>query len=327
MTSSRNPNASGKNAPPTARRSARQQRLAHREANRQLARAGTRGSSGGDLRTLGLWTLAAVVVGAVVIGGAWLLTRTPNASGQPIIAPGVTTPPDIPASGRTLGNPSAPVTIDVYSDFRCTGCFAFAVELEPQLVSKYVQPGKAKMVYHDFITIDSGGVTESRDAANAALCASDQGKFWLYHDWLFANQSAQEAPGYFTIDRLIKIGQAAGLDMSSFEPCVRNGTHLSEIQAAIKAAPSGISSTPTIFVNGKVVVNSVSDQYIPTIDDLSKAIDAILNPSPSPSASASASASASVAPSASASASASASVAPSASASASASVAPTASPS
>jgi protein-disulfide isomerase len=307
MTSSRNPNLSGKNAPPTARRSARQQRLANREANRQLARAGTRGSSGGDLRTLGLWTLAAVVVGAVVIGGAWLLTRTPSASDQPIIAPGVTTPPDIPASGRTLGNPSAPVTIDVYSDFRCTGCFAFAVEIEPQLVSKYVQPGKAKLVYHDFITIDQGGVTESRDAANAALCAADQNKFWLYHDWLFANQSAQELPGYFTIDRLLKIGQDAGLDMGSFEPCVRNGSHLSEIQAALKAAPSGISSTPTIYVNGNVVESSVGAGYIPSVDDISKAIDAALNPGASPSATATATATAS--------------------ATASASVAPTASPS
>ncbi|MGD0020242.1 MAG: thioredoxin domain-containing protein [Candidatus Limnocylindrales bacterium] len=291
MTQSRptgRPNPAAKNAPPTSRRSARQQRLANREANRALARAGTSGSSGGGLGTLMLWTAIAVVIGAVVIGGAYLLTsKSSNATalGSPI-APHVVTPTNIPVNGRTLGSADAKVTIDAWEDFRCTACFDFTMDVEPKLVDNYIKTGKAKLVYHDLIVIDNGSVTESRDAANAALCANDQGKFWPFHDWLFTNQSPREAPGAFTLDRLVEIGASAGLDKTAFEPCVRNGTHLAEVAAEQGAAPSDASGTPAVYVNGKIVTNA-------TYDNVAAAIDAVLNPaSPSPSASAAASATA-----------------------------------
>jgi len=69
------PKPTGKGAPPTSRRSARQQRLANREANRALTRAGTSGSSGGGFGGIMLWTAIAIVIGAVVIGGAFVLTN------------------------------------------------------------------------------------------------------------------------------------------------------------------------------------------------------------------------------------------------------------
>jgi len=288
--------------PPTSRRSARQRRLASREANRALARAGSSGGSNSGLRTLLLWTGVAIVIGVVVIGGAYLLTKAPSpqdiAFASPI-APSVTTPSDIPQSGRTLGNADAKATIDVWEDFRCTGCFAFRTEIEPTVLDQYVKTGKAKLVYHDYLTIDKGqGNSESRDAANAARCAGDQGKFWTMHDWLFANQSPRELTGYFTIDRLVAIGKAAGMDMSTFEPCVRNGTHNSEVLAEEGTAPSSVAATPAIFVNGTLVVNPDNSSAIPDADTIGKAIDAILNPTPAPSASASAVASASAAASA-----------------------------
>jgi protein-disulfide isomerase len=290
---SNSPTSTGKGTPPpTSRRSARQRRLASREASRALARAGTGSSAGGGLRTVMIWTGVAVLVGAVVIGAAVILTKPAGVKdlGSPI-QPSVVTPRDIQQSDRTLGNPDAKVTIDVYEDFRCTGCFAFRTEIEPTVEQSYIATGKAKLVYHDFITIDSGSTTESRDAANAALCAADQGKFWTMHDWLFANQSPRELPGYFTIDRLLQIGQAAGMDMSTFEPCVRQGTHNQEVAAEQQSAPSSITATPSIFVNGTLVVNPDNANAIPDADMIGAAIDGVLNPSPSPSASGSASAS------------------------------------
>lgn len=239
------------------------------------------------------WTLAAVVIGVVVIGGALYLTRTQAATplGSPI-TPGVVTPAGVTENARTLGNANAPVTLDIWEDFRCTGCFAFTMEIEPTVVNDYIATGKAKLVYHDLIVIDKGVSNESRDAANAGYCAADQGKFWLLHDWLFANQSAQEDPGYFTIDRILAIGQAAGLDMTKYEPCVRNGTHLAEVAAEQTAVPSDASATPAIYVNGKMVVNSDNAQAIPTADMIGAAITAAANPTASPSASGSPAASA-----------------------------------
>ena len=282
------PGPAPKQAPPTSRRSARQQRLANREANRALARAGTSGSGGGGFGTLMLWTAIAVVIGAVVIGGAYLLTNKSSGGttlGSPI-APHVLTPSNVPVNGRTLGSADAKITIDAWEDFRCTACFDFTMDVEPKLVDNYIKTGKAKLVYHDLLVIDSGSVTESRDAANASLCANDQGKFWGFHDWLFTNQSPREAPGAFTLDRLVEIGKDAGLDVTAYEPCVRNGTHLAEVANEQSSSPTDAQGTPAIYVNGKLMTDA-------SYATVSAAIDAVLNPaSPSPSASAAASASA-----------------------------------
>ena len=262
---------SNRPTPPT-RRSARQERLAARQDRRDLRTAGTYGRSGG-MPPIVLWSGVAVVIAAIVIVAAVVLTKPPSTSSTTNFnAPTVTTPSDIPANGQTLGNASAPVTLDLYSDFRCTGCGAFVTNMEPKLVTDFVKTGKIKLVYHDFLTIDADGSNASRDAANAALCASDEGKFWQMHDWLFANQSPQESPSAFTIDRLIGIGKAAAVDSDAFETCVNKGTHDSEIAAEQTSAPAGINATPTIFINGKVVNSSLGGNYQPTYDDIAKAI-------------------------------------------------------
>ena len=95
--------SSGGSVPPTSRRSARQQRLTAREANRALARAGTRGS-GGSNGPLMMYTLVAVAIAVVVIAGAFVLTSQPKARQQPLGSPNAPvgsaiTPVSIPANG------------------------------------------------------------------------------------------------------------------------------------------------------------------------------------------------------------------------------------
>ncbi len=239
-------------------------------------------TASGRSSTLIRWTLVAVIVAGLVVLAAILMTK-PRSGEEvaqvPPIAPTVHTPRDIPASGRTLGNPTAPVTIDIYEDFRCTGCSAYTTSIEPTVEAQDIRTGKAKLVFHDFLTIDRPGITESRDAANAARCAADQGKFWTLHDWLFANASPAELPGYFTLDRLVAIGQAAGMNMATYEPCVRNGKHNSEIQAEQAPASFSITFTPSIFVNGKLVVSAANPQAIPSAQDIGAAIDAAIKTS------------------------------------------------
>lgn len=268
--------------PPTSRRSARQQRLAGREANRALSRAGTRGSSEG-ISNLIVYTLGALIIGAIVIGAAYVVTRPsgPSANASPIPpAANIRTPSTIPQQGRVLGQSGAPVTIDVYEDFRCTFCFDFTVQTEPQVVTAFVATGKAKMVWHDLITIDQGGSGESHNAAAAAWCAADQNLFWPMHDWLFANQSPAEAAGFFTLDRLRAIAQAAGLDMTKYDSCMNSNVHQAEVAGENSAAPSGINGTPSIFVNGKQVG---SNSQAVTYDLIASAINGALGISPSPS--------------------------------------------
>jgi len=257
--------------PPTSRRAARQQRHAGRDANPALARAGSRGADGGGRGPLMLWSVVFVAVAVAVVGAAFLISQSKSGSSGGPIAPGVLTPASIPANGRTLGNSNAAVTIDLYGDFRCTGCYMFTTGgIEQNIVSDYVATGKARLVWHDLLTIDShDGTTASRDAANAAWCAADQGKFWVMHDWLYANQSSVEAASAFTKSRLSDIGKAAGLDMSSFQPCLDQGTHNAAIAAEQTARPADATVTPSVYVNGKLVSGG-------SYADIKAALDAAL---------------------------------------------------
>lgn len=293
MTSNRpsgRPSSGGSSVPPTSRRSARQQRLAAREANRSLARAGTSHGSGGSTRPLLMYTIIAVAVAAVVIVGAFIITNQGGTKTVPLAAPNppvgsALTPASIPVNGFTLGDASATHTIDIYEDFQCPYCRDFTVDTEPQIIANYVATGKAKLVWHDLVIIDSNvGGTESLDAANAARCAEDQGMFWPYHDWLYANQYS-EGSGAFTKDRLKTIAQLAGIpDLTKFNSCVDSGTHNSDIQS--ETAALTYKSTPTIVVDG----TATSGFDYPTV---SAALDSALGITPSPSVGASSSASSS----------------------------------
>ncbi len=261
---------SSQGAPPRAPNARQRQRQRYRDG-KSLARAGTGRSSGGSAPLL-IVSAIAVVVGIALIALAYLVTR-PAGTGD-VQRPVVTTPSDIPSSGTTLGSANAPVTIDVYGDFRCSACEQFTVTsgTESQLVDNYVRTGKAKLVWHNYIVIDHyDGSTASRDAANAALCAADQGKFWTMHDWLYGNQVGENASA-FTQERLLRIGQAAGLDMGTFRPCVVDGAHDDQVAAEVKSAPTDISGTPSIFVNGK----EVAPGYVPSYSAIAAAIDAAL---------------------------------------------------
>ena len=286
----------GNSAPPTSRRSARQQRLANREASRAITRASTSGSGGGGMSSLILWSVVGVVVAVVVVVGLVLTSQSKtNTSGTPN-TPGVLvlTPTTITWNGQTLGNANAPVTIDLYGDFRCSACLVFTLEgTEKNVVDNYVAPGKAKLIWHDFLTIDSPGITSSRDAANAAWCAADQNRFWTMHDWLYANQSADETADSFPKSWLSEIGKAAGMDMTKFQPCLDGGTHNDAIAAEQTSKPAEIKGTPTVLVNGKMV--GVANG-VPTYDQIKAAIDGV-GASPAPSATVVPSVSASATPS------------------------------
>jgi protein-disulfide isomerase len=212
-----------------------------------------------------------VVVSAQILG---------QVSTNPI-APSATIPPSIPASGKTLGNANAPHTIDVYEDFQCPLCKNFTTDVQPVLVANYVATGKAKIVFHDYVVIDQfTGGTESLDAANAAMCAADQGRFWPYHDWLFANQGS-EGSGAFTKDRLKVIGAAAGIpDLTTFNSCVDGGTHDADIATEQSQLPSGVLGVPAVIIDGGPPLASYDYETISAV--LNQIIGASPNPVATP---------------------------------------------
>jgi protein-disulfide isomerase len=143
----------------------------------------------------------------------------------------------------TVGPVSAPVEIVEFADFECSFCKQTA-PLLGRLVTKYGD--RVRLVWKD---MPLSGHSSALPAAEAAACAHDQGKFWAYHDTLFANQPAL-APA-----DLSRYAVLAGLDISAFRQCVDSARHRSDVMAdAQEAKLHGVSATPTVFINGRRVL-------------------------------------------------------------------------
>lgn len=220
-------------------------------------------------------TIAAVTTGAVLISLFLILP------GLRLADPGNITqitpkPSDLPVQGTSMGNPDAPVKIDVWEDFQCSGCYSYSKNLEPRILQEYVATGKAYYTFHFYPFID-GGQGESQDAANASLCAAAQGRFWEYHDIVFANWLGENV-GSFTRQRLTEFARNIGLDMASFDQCLQENTYAAQIWEDMEAgADLGVPPTPGIFVNDRLVTSSAGKNYIPSFDDIARAIEAGLN--------------------------------------------------
>lgn len=226
-----------------------------------------------------LATLGAVVVGVAAIAFAVLSGGTSQGSND-LVPPANPVPNGIPAEDSVLGSADAPVTVEVWADFQCPACGHFARETEPQLIRTFVAPGSVKLVHHDFAFLGGGrSYDESVEAAAAARCAARQGRFWDMEGWLYANQHGENA-GAFTRDRLAAIAERVGLDVAAWTSCMDSGTEQAAVRAETQAgAAQGISSTPTIIVNGTPHVGALSYEQLATI------IRGLLPASPSPAAS------------------------------------------
>jgi cyclophilin family peptidyl-prolyl cis-trans isomerase len=132
--------------------------------------------------------------------------------------------------------------------------------VERQLEDKYVKTGKMKIVYRYMAFLGE----ESQWAAEAAECASEQGKFWDYHDTLFDNQKG-ENQGAFSKDNLKKFAADLKLDTTQFNECLDSGKYTDKIKKSNDdAAQLGVSSTPTVLVNGIYIPG----QYLGALDSL-----------------------------------------------------------
>ncbi len=149
---------------------------------------------------------------------------------------------DVSIDGAPVRGPAnASVTLVEFSDFHCPFCKQVLPTLT-QLLARY--PGKVRLVFRDF-PIDSLH-PQARRAAEAARCAQDQGRFWEYHDLLFA-----EAPKA-TPEELKRYAEKVGLDLAKFEPCLTGGTHRAAVQRDLdEGSRLGITGTPAFFINGR----------------------------------------------------------------------------
>lgn len=250
---------------------------------------------------MALITAGAVVVGLVVV----VLVSgvlSPKATVGSLISPLRPTPVSLvdPTNPRALGQANAPVKVEIWSDFQCPACDAFATTIEPDLIDQYVATGKAYVVYRDLAFIDKGAADgESQQAAAAARCVGD--KFWPFHDYLFENQNKTgENKGTFSPAFLASVADAVHADRSAYDACMANGA--ADMVAAVKAETAqgnaaGVSQTPTIALNG--TLRQGGSEPMTTLGPAIDALIAAASPAPSASPAASGASPASASPAAS----------------------------
>ena len=148
-----------------------------------------------------------------------------------------------------LGDENAPLTLIEFGDYQCTYCKKFFRETVESILINYVETGKVKMLFKDFIVVDGAvGGNDSMNAANAAHCANDQGMFWQFHSTLY-NNWAGEGTGWISSEQLNKFANTLELDMNEFSNCVSELKWKKLVNASHDDAVAlGVTATPTFFV-------------------------------------------------------------------------------
>jgi protein-disulfide isomerase len=173
---------------------------------------------------------------------------------------------------QVLGNKNAKVAVVVYTDYQCPFCGRLATDALAQVRKEYVDTNKIKLIVRDFPLFQIHPYAEK--AAEAANCAIEGGKFWEYHDKLFANQTA------LTVDDLKKYAASVGLNAANFNTCLDGGKYADAIkQSAAEGEKYGVRGTPASFVgtvSGSTVKGAINISGAQPFDSFKTAIDAAL---------------------------------------------------
>jgi protein-disulfide isomerase len=130
----------------------------------------------------------------------------------------------------------------MFSDYECPYCKR-GEDVVAQVMSTYGD--KIRLVFRDYPLPFHAN---ARPAAEAAKCANAQGKFWEYHDKLFANQAS------LGVEDLKRYAGEVGLDQAQFDSCVGERKFQNDVQADLDAGQQvGVDGTPAFFINGRML--------------------------------------------------------------------------
>jgi len=161
---------------------------------------------------------------------------------------------------RLRGNPNAAVVIVEFSDFQCPYCQSVEPTLK-KVLAKYGD--RVSLAYRDLPLRELHPQAEM--AAEASRCAAEQGKFWEYHDLLFANG------GDLNRDALLRHARTLKLDDKQFDSCVSTGKYKAQVDQDLQLGlRAGATGTPAFYINGNLLTGNLPEET------LEKAIDAEL---------------------------------------------------
>ena len=223
-----------------------------------------------------LATLRAGVLSVAVLACARAESRPANPASHSAAAPSASPAATDSTSrladrGRTLGDPSATLWVVMISDFQCPYCKQWHDESFATVRDAYVKTGKVRLA---FLNLPLSMHPNARPAAEAAMCASAQGRFWEMHDALFVEQ-ARWAAAADPSSVLDSIATASGVDASRMRACVKSGAVAALVDQDVhRANAAGTAATPSFVIGDQLVKGAVP------VAELRAAIDAALAKAP-----------------------------------------------
>jgi protein-disulfide isomerase len=197
------------------------------------------------------------------------IATTIRSDTAPIPASNATQDPDVVQAdlARIQGSATAPVWVIEVSDFQCPYCKQWHEQTYHQLRDEFVRTGKVRLAYVNFPLAQH---VHARPAAEAAMCAGAQGKFWEMHDALFENQakwqSLPSSTSYFE-----SLARDIGVDVARWRQCIQSGKMKGWINADHdRAQKAGVASTPTFIIGNRMFLGAQP------IENLRAAIDSAL---------------------------------------------------
>ena len=153
---------------------------------------------------------------------------------------------DTSLASPILGSASAPVTIIEFGDYQCPNCKKWFLDTKPDIVTNYIDNGKASLIFVDIAFLGDDSVPASR----ATYCAEEQGKYWDYHAFLYTNQMGIDN-GWASIDSLKGYANNLGLDMGLFVSCIDSSKYEKRVSFNTEESKkNGVTGTPTFIIVG-----------------------------------------------------------------------------
>ncbi len=234
-------------------------RKQRREQARDQRRALEEAEAASAARRTRLTQLASVVV-VVVVAIVVILVATGGGSSAKKVAPGSKAAGEtekvvtalvagIPQSGNTLGNPTAPVTMQYFGDLECPICKDFTLGALPTVIKKFVRTGKLRIEYRSLETATGPEREVFRSQQVAALAAGKQDKGWNFIE-TFYHEQGEEKTGYVTESYLQGIAkQIPGLNLGTWTADRNDTTLVKQIEADGEAAANaGFNGTPSFLI-------------------------------------------------------------------------------
>jgi protein-disulfide isomerase len=187
-------------------------------------------------------------------------TTVQEPGSTPVASPEASPVADVELRGYIVGDPDAPVTLQIYADYQCPHCRNFYNTIEPQLVADYVATGKVKLELLDFTVVGVPSIQaldddslESVQAAEAAMCAAEQGAYLEYYQTLFSGEMTPNS-GAFSNSNLKAFAADLGLDTDVFDDCLDSGKYEPAIISYVYlGVERGVPGTPSLSIdNGEI---------------------------------------------------------------------------